>query len=95
MAVDVAAEFEVVDVAVLLVEDPVLEAETMVEVDPAAAALPEVVPVSLAVTKGMLVLKGMVGVGWLKSRSQTRSHSLYQAVLVMRSLRTMLSTSRL
>jgi hypothetical protein len=94
VAVDVAAEFEVVDVAVLLVEDPVLEAETMVEVDP-AAALPEVVPVSLAVTKGMLVLKGMVGVGWLKSRSQTRSHSLYQAVLVMRSLRTMLSTSRL
>lgn len=62
MAVDVAAEFEVVDVAVLLVEDPILEAETMVEVDP-VAALPEVVPVSLAVTKGILVLKGMVGVG--------------------------------
>jgi hypothetical protein len=37
VAVDVAAEVEVVEVVVLLVDDFVLDAETMVEVDPAAA----------------------------------------------------------
>lgn len=84
-SVAVAAEVVVVDVTVVLVEGlvevAVREADAIVEVEPAAAS-PEVeaVAVSLPVTRGVLVLKGMAGVGWLRSKSHTRSHSLYQAV---------------